>query len=132
MAEEKLDELKKKKQEIEKELNEIQGELDNSIDKVREDVSSNLNPKNLIRKYPLPIVGGSALLGFLLGHKNKKSSTSSSGSGKGSEFSGALISELKRLATRKAINFATNYVESVLEQKADEHLPSDHDEDSAS
>lgn len=131
MAEEKIDELKKKKQEIEKELNEIQGELDQSIDRVREDVSSNLNPKNLIRKYPLPIVGGSALLGFLLGHKNKRSSTSSSESGKGSDISGTLLSELKRLATRKAINFATNYVERVLEQKVDEHLPSDSDEEAA-
>ncbi len=131
MAEKKVDELEKKKQELEKELNEIQGELDHSIDRVREDVSSNLDPKNLIRKYPLPIVGGSALIGFLLGHKSKNSSNSS-GSGKGSEFSGALLSELKRLATRKAINFATNYVERVLEQKADEHLPSDQNNDTAS
>ena len=121
MAEEKVDELKKKKQELENELNKIQGDLDNSIDKVREDVSSNLNPKNFIRKYPLPIVGGSALLGFLLGHKNKRSS-----SDKGNDFSGALLSELKRLATRKAINFATDYVERVLEQKADEHLSSEN------
>ncbi|MEL7834237.1 hypothetical protein [Fodinibius sp. Rm-B-1B1-1] len=131
MAAKKVDELEKKKQELEKELNKIQGELDDSIDRVKEDVSSNLDPKNIIRKYPLPIVGGSALLGFLLGHKNKNSSTSSD-SGTGNDFSGALLSELKRLATRKAINFATDYVERTLEQKVDEHLPSDHDEDSAS
>lgn len=130
MAEEKIDELQKKKKELEQELNNIQGELDNSIDQVREDVSSNLNPKNLIRKYPLPIVGGSALLGFLLGHKNKKSVSSEND--KGSNISGTLLYELKRLATRKAINFATNYVERILEQKAGAHLSSDHDTDSAS
>ncbi|PAU92777.1 hypothetical protein CK503_14900 [Aliifodinibius salipaludis] len=122
MAQKKVDELEKKKQELEEELNNIQGELDNSIDRVREDVSNSLDPKNIIRKHPLPIVGASALLGFLLGHKNRKSSTSSTE--KVGEFSGALLSELKRLATRKAINFATEYVENILEDKAEEHLSS--------
>lgn len=127
MAQEKIDELEKKKQELEDELNKIQGELDNSIDQVREDVSSSINPKNVIRKYPLPIVGASALLGFLLGHKNRRSSTVSSD--KGGDFSGALLSELKRLASRKAINFATDYVESILEAKAEEHLQSTNGEE---
>jgi len=121
MAQKKVDELEKKKQELEAELNKIQGELDNSIDQVREDVSSSLNPKNVIRKHPLPIVGASALLGFLLGHKRKSSAPTSD---KGGDFSGALLSELKRLATRKAINFATDYVENILEEKAEEHLSS--------
>ncbi len=121
MSEEKIDELEKKKQELEGELNKIQGELDNSIDQVREDVSSSLSPKNIIRKHPLPIVGASALIGFLLGHKRRSSTTSTD---KGGDFSGALLSELKRLATRKAINFATDYVENILEEKAEEHLSS--------
>ncbi|MDZ7659275.1 hypothetical protein [Fodinibius sp.] len=119
MAREKVDELEKKKQELEEELNNIEGELDNSIDQVREDVSSSLAPKNIIRKYPLPIVGASAVIGFLLGHKRKSSTSSSDKVG---EFSGALLSELKRLATRKAISFATDYIENILEEKAEEHL----------
>lgn len=123
MAPKKVDELEKKKQELEEELNKIQGELDNSIDQVREDVSSSLSPKNIIRNHPLPIVGASALLGFLLGHKRKSSTVSSE---KGGDFSGALLSELKRLATRKAINFATDYVENMLEEKAEEHLSSNN------
>ncbi len=128
MAKEKIDELEKKKQELEDELNKIQVELDNSIDQVREDVSSSLDPKNLIRKHPLPVVGASALLGFLLGHKKRKSATSSD---KGGDFSGALLAELKRLATRKAINFATDYVEDLLEKKAEEHLPSNNGEENS-
>jgi hypothetical protein len=127
MAQKKVDELEKKKQELEAELNKIQGELDNSIDQVREDVSSSLNPKNIIRKHPLPIVGASTLLGFLLGHKRKSSAPTSD---KGGDFSGALLSELKRLATRKAINFATDYVENILEEKAEEHLSSSNGEKS--
>lgn len=123
MAEKKVDELEKKKQELEEELNNIQGELDNSIDQVREDVSSSLSPKNIIRKHPLPIVGASALIGFLLGHKGRSSSSLPD---KGGDFSGALLSELKRLATRKAINFATDYVENMLEEKAEEHLSTDN------
>lgn len=121
MAQEKIDELEQKKQELEEELDKIQGELDNSLDRVREDVSSSLEPKNIIRKYPLPLVGASALLGFLLGHKNK--SVSDNGN-----VSGALLTELKRLATRKAISFATDYVEELLDKKADEHLSANNGE----
>lgn len=126
MAKEKIDELEKKKKELQGELHKIQGELDYSLDRVRSEVSSNLNPKTFIRKYPLPIVGASALLGFLLGHKkkssSKKQSSSSNGVGK------LLFSELKRIATKKAVSFATDYVEELLDQKADEHLPSNGSE----
>jgi hypothetical protein len=118
MAKDHIDELQKKKQELEQELQKIQGELDNSLDQVRDEVSSNLDPKTVIRKYPLPIVGASALLGFLLGHKGKSSSAKSSSG----EFSSALLTELKRLATKKAVSFATDYVEDLIEEKAEQHL----------
>lgn len=124
MAQEKIDELEKKKQELEDELNKIQGELDSSIDQVREDVSTSLDPKNIIRKYPLPLVGASALLGFLVGHKKKRDTKKTSDS----ELTGTLLSELKRLATRKAISFATNYVEELLDKKAEEHLSNNNGE----
>ncbi|MGM0547455.1 MAG: hypothetical protein ACQEST_12125 [Bacteroidota bacterium] len=128
MAREKVDELKQKKQELERELDKIQGELDSSIDRVREDVSSSLDPQNIIRKYPLPLVGASALLGFLIGHKNK----GSSGNSADSHLSGALLAELKRLATRKAISFASDYVEELLDKKAEEHLTNNNGESASS
>ena len=53
MANKKLSEIEKKKQELEQELAEIQSGLDKSIDDVKEGVTTNLDPKNLIRKYPL-------------------------------------------------------------------------------
>lgn len=124
MAKDHIDELEKKKQELESELHKIQGELDNSLDQVRSDVSTNLDPKNIIRKHPLTIVGASALVGFLLGHKGK----SSSGKSSSGEFSGALLAELKRLATKKAVSFATDYVEDLIEEKAQEHLSSTNGE----
>lgn len=127
MAKDQIDKLEQKKQELEKELQQIQGELDNSLDEVRNDVSSSLDPKTIIRKYPLAIVGASTLVGFLLGHKGKSSSKSSSSTS--GEFSGALLAELKRLATRKAISFATDYIEEVLDKKAKEHLSSADEEE---
>lgn len=124
------DELDKKKQELQKELNQIQNELDTSFDQVKDDVSSTLNPKKYIQKYPLPVIGASALLGFLLGHKkkNKKNENSTDKPSSTGNFSSTLLAELKRLATRKAITFATNYVEGIIEEKAEKHLASDNGE----
>lgn len=119
MAKDQTDKLEKKKLELEQQLGQIQGELDHTIDQVREDMNTKLDPKTIIKKYPLPIVGGAALIGFILGHKRNSSGKSSAGN-----VSGALLAELKKLATRKAISFATDYVEEMLEEKADEHLPS--------
>lgn len=124
MAKDQIDELEKKKQELEQELHQIQDELDNSLDQVRDDVSSSLDPKRIIQKHPLPIVGASALLGFLLGHKRKSTDKSSSAG----EYSTALLAELKRFATRKAISIATDYIEGLLEEKAEQHLTSDNGE----
>lgn len=127
MAQEKIDELEKKKQELEEELDKIQGELDSSFDKVREDVSTRLDPKTIIRKYPLSIVGASAVLGFLIGHSNKNPSRKTGGN----DVGGALLSELKRLATRKAISVATDYVEELLDKKAEQHLSKSNGEQPA-
>jgi hypothetical protein len=124
MAKDQIDELEKKKQELQEELYQIQDELDNSLEQVRDDVSSSLDPKRIIQKYPLPIIGASALLGFLLGHKRNSTGKSSSAG----EYGGALLAELKRLATRKAITFATDYIEDLLEEKAEQHLTSDNGE----
>jgi len=121
MAKKEIDELEKKKQELEEELGQIQYELDDSIDRVRDDVSNKLDPKSIIRKHPLPIVGAATLVGFFLGNSGRSSHTKSSS---GRELSGALLSELKKLATRKAISFATDYIEELLEEKADKHLSS--------
>jgi len=120
MAKDQIDELEQKKRKLEAELHQIQEELDNSLDEVRNDVSSKLNPKEMIRKYPVPAVGVSVLIGFLLGHKGKSGNSSSSTG----EVSNALLSELKKVATKKAISFATDYIEDMLERKAEEHLSS--------
>ena len=124
MAKDKVDKLEQKKQELEAELNNIQNELDDSIDKVRHDVSDKLDPKSFIKKHPLPVVGGAALLGFILGHSDDgaapKHSSSSSSSDSG--LTGTLIYELKRMATKKALSFATDFMEKKFDEKTGGHL----------
>lgn len=123
MAKDKVDKLEQKKRELEAELGNIQSEIDDSIDKVRHDVSDKLDPKSFIKKHPLPVVGGAALLGFLLGHSDDRAPKhSSSSSSSDSGLTGTLIYELKRLATKKALSFATDFMEKKFDEKAGGHF----------
>lgn len=115
MAKDDIDDLEKKKQELEQELQQIQGELDSSVHRVQDDITNKLNPSDMIRKHPLPLVGGAALIGFLLGHRGRSD-------GESGEARKALVAEIKKLATRKAISFATDYIEELIEEKTEEHL----------
>lgn len=121
MADEKKDDLKEKKKELQAELRKIQDELDDSLDEVREDVTHSLRPTEIIKKYPLPSVGISLLVGFLVSH-NRSSSGRSAGSNDG--VISLLISELKKIATKKALNIATEYIEEFIEGKKEEALQS--------
>ncbi|MDR8390129.1 hypothetical protein NC796_03185 [Aliifodinibius sp. S!AR15-10] len=117
MSNEELDEIKAKKEELEAELDRIQTELDSSIDKVRSDVSHKLKPSEIIKQYPIPVVGVSLLVGFLAGHKPKRSSGASHTK---EGFTSLLLSELKKLATRKAVTAATDYLDEFLEGKKED------------
>src|SRR6056297_2830018 len=122
MAKDKIDRLEEKKKELKAELENIQNELDQSIDGVRYEVSSKLDPVEFIKKHPLEVVGASVLAGFLAGHsgKDRRKHRSSSDDG----ISSTLLYELKRLATKKAITFATDYFEKFLSEKKEDILTS--------
>ena len=122
MSKDRLDEIEKKKRELQAELDRIQDELDHSLDEVRTDVSNRLQPAEFIKKYPLPVVGLSVLIGFLAGHRKSGSGTSD-GNSSDDGFSSALFSELKKLATRKALSFATDYIENLLNDAEREISP---------
>jgi hypothetical protein len=113
MSEVKLSNLEKKKKELEEELIRLQDGIDKSIDDVKEGVSSGLEPKNMIRKYPLPIVGASVLVGFLLGRERKYSSgIPSKRENTGNSFSDSGISrELKRIIAKKGLSFLMDYMD---------------------
>ncbi len=130
MSNDELDEMKAKKKELEAELNRLQNELDNTLDEVRSDVSHKLKPTEIIKNYPIPAVGLSLLIGFLAGHKPRKSSgsvTSADGNQGDEGFTSLLLTELKRLATRKAVTAATDYLDDLLEAKKGDTLFSSDD-----
>lgn len=124
MAEDKKDKLEKKKKELEDELQNIQDELDDSIDRVRSDVSDKLDPKSFIRKHPLPVLGGALFIGFLIGHDDKHPSANmrSSSSSSDGKFTSTLMYELKRLATKKALSFVSDFMEKKFDEKASRHF----------
>lgn len=123
MAQDNVDKLEQKKRELEAELDNIQNELDDSIDEVRNEVSDKLDPKSFIRKHPLPVVGGAVLLGFLFGHEDEgRSVSSTSTSSSDHKFMNTVAYELKRLATKKALSFVTDFMEQKFDDKVGEHL----------
>lgn len=125
MAKEKIDEIEKKKQELEAELKRIQHELDDSLDDVRSDVSSRLDPVAIIKNHPLPVVGASLLIGFLAGSHRRRPPRSLDKETKDENgVSSTLWTELKKLATRKAVSLATDYLEKALEKKIEEETGS--------
>ncbi|SHF49289.1 hypothetical protein SAMN05443144_10984 [Fodinibius roseus] len=124
MAKDKKDKLEQKKKELEAELTHIQDELDDSIDRVRSEVSDKLDPKSFIRDHPLPVVGGAVLLGFLLGHNDRHSPGSSTSSASDGKFTSTLVYELKRLATKKALSYVTDFMEQKIDEKAGRHFGS--------
>lgn len=121
MAKDKLDKMEKKKKELEEELQKIQNELDSSLGKVRSDVSTSFSPTEIIKRHPLPVVGLSVLVGFLAGNGGRKSDSSDG-------VSSLLMSEIKRLLTKKGIAMATDYIEDILLD--DHHRHSESGDDS--
>lgn len=97
--------IEKKKQELENELVRIQEGLDKSIDEVKLDVAESLDPKNIIRKYPLHVVGAAVVVGFLIG---KPKSIKSSGS------ESLIASEIKKAITKKGLSLLTEFIDTKL------------------
>lgn len=104
--------LKEKKKELEAELKSIQEELDDSLDRVKSDVSSSLDPVEYIRRHPLPVVGMSVLVGFLIGKGDGEHEHDSES--KREKLSSTLSYEAKRLVTRKALSLLSDYVDDFL------------------
>ena len=109
MSKEKLSNLEKKKQQLENELANIQNGLDKSIDSVKEGVSDNMDPKNLIKKYPLPIVGASVVIGFLLGRSgDSKDSVPKRYS---SSSDSAISKEIKKMIAKKGLSLFLDFLD---------------------
>lgn len=122
MSKDKLNRLEEKKKSLEQELSRIQGDLDQSIDAVKEGVSDSLDPKKIVQKHPLPVFGAAVFLGFLLGGGGK--SENGSHRGRSSDSIGSVIgNELKHQLTKRAMSVLMD----LIDQKIDEIHPGDHE-----
>lgn len=125
MADVTVSKLEKKKRQLEEELSKIQNGIDKSIDDVKEGVSTSMEPRNLIKKYPLPLVGASVLVGFLLG-KERKSPASVRNSKSRNETGSAISKELKRMLAKKGLSLLMDYLDDkVAELKEHKKAPRD-------
>ena len=113
-----LNKIEKKKEELKANLSRIQNDLDNSLVEVKEDVAQSLSPKEVVKKYPLQILGASIAIGFLLGSRGSKSSPKSH-STKNTLVDSVGRSIKKRLA-QKALDTALDFFEGKLSQKEEE------------
>lgn len=104
----------RKKEELEQKLARLQEEIDHSFDEVKDDVTQTFSPVEIIKKYPLPVVGGAFLLGIILGKEGKNKSKSRPSSSGGDGFSGVLLKELKKYAVKKGVQ--------LIKQKVDQKL----------
>ncbi len=113
-----LNKIEKKKEELKANLNRIQSDLDNSLVEVKEDVAQSLSPKEIVKKYPLHIVGASVVIGFLLGSKGsrKVSKTPSSGN----TIVDSIGRSIKKRLAQKAIDTAMDFFEGKLSERKEE------------
>jgi len=124
MSEEKLSNLEKKKQQLENELANIQNGLDKSIDSVKEGVSDNMDPKNLIKKYPLSIIGASIVVGFLIGrNKDENSAPSPRRYSTGSDS--AISKEVKRMLAKKGLSLFLDFLDGKVATLKEKNRESD-------
>ncbi len=113
----KLDNLSRKKLELEQNLERLQKGLDHSIGEVKNDVTKSLSPAETVRKYPLAVLGASVLLGFLAGRSPKsKSKVVVSGKRSSNSVMDAVGSTLKKKLTQKAVDTALDFIEDRLSQ----------------
>lgn len=122
MAKNKVTQLEQKKLDLQKELAEIEDALDKSIGKVKEEVTTSLNPKRIIREYPLPALAASIALGLLLGRNRKKGTISYQEERAKEKKKSAIANEIKYALTRKGIHLMLDF----LDQKISEMKKRDH------
>jgi len=112
MAQNNTKTLHQRKMELEAKLKTIENELDNTVDKVKTDVSSSLNPLQYIKRYPLPAFMTSIFIGYLI-------SKGGSDDKKKSELSSTLWNELSKMAVRKGVDLLSKQIDQIIEQRTE-------------
>lgn len=121
----KIKNIEQRKEKLKQEIRELQGELDESINEARDDLSHRLKPRNLIREYPLTSIGITFIAGLLIGPRGndsgseKKADRKSYAKGKSSNGVGSHIwSEIKRSASKRAVRLLMEYLDDIIAAKS--------------
>ncbi len=105
----KIDRIEAKKQELEANLERLQSGLESNLVNVKSDVTQSISPVEVVKKYPLPVVGAAVIAGFLLtrigsGKTTKKQSNNN-------VITDSITSSLKKRLAKKATDMALDYIE---------------------
>ena len=111
------DKITEKKKQLESNLARIQEGLDQSLEEVKGGVVESLSPKQVIKKYPLPVVGLSLFIGFMLGTKGGSSKKTSSTTNTVMDSIGR---SLKKRITQKAVDSALDFIDEKLKDRKEE------------
>ncbi len=126
-----LDKATDKRKQLENELRAIEEKLGHSVTKIKEDVENKISPSYWIRKYPQYALGVAAAVGFWIApSRRKKRNRRQRNAGSNGErrveqpvsvykepgIGVMLITELKRMATRKATDYMLTKIEDVIDK----------------
>lgn len=111
-----ISKLEEQREALKKELDDLQKQLEQTVNEVKEGVTSRADISYWIRKYPLQFLGTSFFVGLLLGIRRKSSEIQKSES---SREENILWSELKKAAIRRGVQRLMDMVD----QKMDEMNP---------
>jgi hypothetical protein len=110
------DNLRIRKEKLESELQHIQSKLESRIDDIRDDVTARVSPVYWIKKYPLRAIGVAVVAGFLVSRAGRTLKDDGVRSSGGDTFGSLLASELKRVATQRAVGYLVNSLEKQFEK----------------
>lgn len=95
-------ELEARKAALKDEIRQLEDGVTRSVQEARDDLAGRVSPVWWIRRYPLQAVGVAIAFGFMAARGG--------GARRGGSFAGAMLSELKAVAARKAVQ---HLVESI-------------------
>lgn len=115
----KVEEIQLRKQKLQDEINLIEEKYSRKASKISSGIQNTLKPIQTIRDNPLKSLGASIAVGVILGlsGRGKKSSDKSSPDSGGhsvsenSGFTSLLVSELKRMAAKRAMMYISDIVD---------------------
>jgi len=103
--------IEARKQELKEQLDDIEESLDSSVYGMKEDVSDILNPRKIIKKYPLESLGVSFLVGFLVANSSTEQSPSTAEK-KSPSLLELVWGEAKKDVSKKVVRIFLNYLDA--------------------